>query len=153
MKNKRYDLAIVLLLALILASCSSSEKATGVNGSDTAAANKDTAYVFDEVPPHASNKPEKNSEPVYSISEPSLGMTYYLVQIGAFTTKEKAEEFAAESRKKIQDKINVSYDPIINLFVVQLDTHYSSHQDAENVRNQLWEMNEFEDAWIVTEQK
>lgn len=154
MKNKRYYFAVVLLTAFIFASCSSSRKKTGVQGSDTTGVtNKDTAYVYNEVSPAASAKPGKNVEPKYNGSKFNLGMTYYVVQIGAFTTKEKAERFAADSKEKIQDKINVSFNPSINLYVVQLNTHYNSHQKAENERNQLWKMSEFKDAWIVAKQK
>ena len=154
MKYKKYYLAIVIIFSFIIASCSSSEKATGSSASDTTAVGKkDSLYVFDQVTPPAPKEPEKKEAPAQNYDQPNLPVTFYVVQIGAFTTKDKADEFASESRNKIQDGINVSFNPVVNLYVVQLNTHYSSHDEAEKVRNDLWKLNEFKDAWIVTEQK
>jgi hypothetical protein len=34
--------------------------------------------------------------------------------------------------------------------VVQLRPSFKSKEDAEKVRNQLWQIEEYKDAWIVT---
>lgn len=154
MKYKEYYLSIFLILSFLFVSCSSSEKTTGTTASDTTAVSKkDSIYVFDQVPTPPAKEPEKDKVPPQNIEQPAAPVTYFVVQIGAFTTKDKAEEFAAASRKKIQEGINVSFNPDVNLYVVQLDNHYPSHEEAERVRNDLWKLNEFKDAWIVTEQK
>lgn len=153
MKNKKYYAGIILILSIILAACSTTQQTTKeAEQKSQPAPKKDSLYVFDQVP----TVPPKDTtkEEIQNNMEPeSLGATFYLVQIGAFTTKEAADEFAAKSRTKINEGIKVSFNSTINLYVVQVAQHYSSHEDAETERNILWKIPEFKDAWIVTEQK
>jgi cell division septation protein DedD len=81
---------------------------------------------------------------------PVLTETYYVVQIGAFTTKDRAENFAESSRKKVLNEIGISYSDTINLYVVQIVPFYRSRQEAEMVRDNLRQSSDFNDAWIVT---
>ncbi len=153
MKSNLFILASALLITFILASCASSQK-TENQSTETPQppAKKDSIYVFDSAAPA---KPEvKTDRSAQSLDESShIMMTFYLVQIGAFTTKNRADEFAASSRDKISEPIEVTFNPDINLYVVQIERHFTSHEDAEAMRNQLWQKNEFKDAWIVTVQK
>ncbi len=153
MKFKPYYLFVIPVLGFIFVSCSTTQKTTGTQLSDTTGVSpKDTVFVFDKVPPQVPAKQDRETTPENN-DQSNLEVTYYVVQIGAFSTKERAEEFAAESRKKISNKVIVSFDPLLNLYVVQLSTHYNSHKDAEDVRNELWKNGEFKDAWIVSGQK
>ncbi len=160
-----------LIVPFILNACSSTQQTTGgTAGQNQANADsnvaqqkqantkKDSLYVFDAVPPNSQKKEAPETQPTENNGEmnetPSrMTMTYYVVQIGAFTTKEKADEFAAESRSKINYKITVGFNPDVNLYVVRLLPEYTSHDEAEQVRNSIWRIKEFKDAWISTIRK
>lgn len=151
MKNIIYFFIVFLIFLFSLGSYYSSGKAAEQQVIDKAKANlKDTIYVFDKVPPSPAKETVQENTPIRNYDQQNFLMTYYLVQIGAFKTKEKAEKFARKSMLKIKDKIDITFNPLINLYVVQLNKHYNSHEDAEIVRNELWKMNDFKNAWIVT---
>ncbi|MCL5029371.1 MAG: SPOR domain-containing protein [Bacteroidetes bacterium] len=161
MEIRKFYFSIFIVLSLILASCSSSQKATE-NSSNNETQNseqtnkqagKDSLYIFDQVPPTQSSKVTNQPEPKQQVELQNTTATFYIVQIGAFTTKDRADEFVAKSKNKVNDELNVVFNPSVNLYVVQLATHYASHDEAEKVRNELWNDKEFKDAWIVTEQK
>ncbi len=161
MKNQKLYFAIVIILSAFISACSTSQKATEndtKSGSQNTEqtnkqAGKDSLYIFDQVPPTQPSKETKTPELKQQTELQNTYATFYLVQIGAFTTKDRADEFVAKNKVKVQDELKVIFNPTVNLYVVQLATHFSSHEDAEKVRNQLWNDNEFKDAWIVTEQK
>ena len=154
MKNKGIYFAAAFLVSILLAACSTTQQTTkGTEQKTETAPKKDSLYIFDQVPPTPPAKDTTKVEAPQSNEPQSLGATFYLVQIGAFTTQDKADEFAQQSRTKIAEEIKISFNPAINLYVVQLANHYSSHDEAERVRNELWKLPEFKDAWIVTEQK
>lgn len=132
--------AAFLTLPLIMFACSSTEQ--------TVSDQKEEVYVFDSVPADTSLKlPEFISE------YPSLNVTYYVVQIGAFTTRERAEKFSEDSKKKLGKDLTISFSNNVNLFVVQLSPLYTSRQEAEKMRNFLWTIDDFKDAWILTVSK
>jgi hypothetical protein len=144
MKKILSFLPLIILSSFILQSCSSSEQT--IKKEEEKA--DEEIYVFDEIPPDTVKDVEEDE--YYT---PLLTETYYKVQIGAFTTKEKAEEFASESRIKLQKKLDVSYSDEVNLFVVRISSSFNTRSEAEKVRNQLWQIEEFKDAWIVTVNK
>lgn len=107
----------------------------------------ESIYVFDE---------QKNDEKI-DVKKggkfPDIDETYFVVQIGAFTTKERAEKFAEMSKSKIERDIIVTYSENNNLYLVQLTPFYKLRQEAELVRDELKVMPEFSDVWIVTVNK
>jgi cell division septation protein DedD len=127
-------ISIAALLLLIFFSCTPAEET----------AKKEEVYVFDEVPVENTITPPPTGE------YPVLTETYYVVQIGAFTTKDRAENFAESSRKKVLNEIGISYSETVNLYVVQIVPFYRSRQEAEMVRDNLRQSSDFNDAWIVT---
>lgn len=133
------NILILSLFSIIIAGCSST--------TETTEEKSDEVYVFDEV------KSDSTFELTDPMQYPSLGVTYYVVQIGAFTTKDRAENFMAESKGKINHSLNIAYSKEVNLYVVQLNSAYTSKSDAENIRNSLWKMDDFRDAWILTVNK
>jgi cell division septation protein DedD len=139
MKKILYSI-LSLLMIFILSSCSATEQTT----SKYEKKGEDSVYVFDEVP--------QDSVPAVKSETPAQNTpsTYYIVQVGAFTTKDKAETFSRESRDKMKHEVIVIYSNTVNLFVVQLTELFSTRAEAENVRNELWKMPEFKDAWILT---
>lgn len=139
MNNLIKYLFLLSILPLIIAGCSAATQNTEEESDDV--------YVFDEV------KSDSTFELSDPMQYPSLGVTYYVVQIGAFTTKDRAESFMAESKQKITYPLNIAYSKEVNLFVVQLSSAYTSKSDAEKIRNGLWKIDEFSDAWILTVNK
>lgn len=108
---------------------------------------EDQIYVFDQIP-------KENTIELPETGEyPNLNETYYVVQIGAFTTKDRAESFADLSKNKIKNEIDISYNDVIKLYVVQITPFYKSKREAEMVRDELRKNSEFADAWIVTVNK
>lgn len=127
----------LFILMFLIAACSGSQNTS----------EEDKVYVFDEIP-------KENTVDVPKTGEyPSINQTYYVVQIGAFTTKERAEEFVSLCKTKIKNEISISYSEQVKLYVVQLVPFYKSKKEAELVRDELKLNPEFNDAWIVTVDK
>ncbi|KUO62306.1 hypothetical protein APF79_07275 [bacterium BRH_c32] len=76
----------------------------------------------------------------------------YIVQVGAFTTKDRAEQFVKENKSKIPYELIISFSQSVNLFVVQLPS-VDSRENAESLRNEIWNLPPFKDAFILTIQK
>lgn len=131
----RINLLLMLIIIVNIISCSSSIEETR---EEEEINNTEETYIFDEVP---------HSEIDEEISNKEL---YYLIQIGAFTTKQNAEIFANESQMKLGKGILVSYNSDVNLFVVRLENRFSSKPEAEAERDKLQKIEEFKDAWILT---
>ena len=142
-KIKSITFVSILFSALLISSCSGSKETTE---EPKQSAQPDSVYVFDQ-PLTPAHKDSLEVQP--KITAPNPEVKYYIVQIGAFTTKEKAEELAAIARKELKYKIEISFSDKINLYVVQLSPPYSEKQEAETVRNELWKNNTFKDAWIL----
>lgn len=135
------SVAYLLLFSFILlvSACSSTRESTDIIRTQET----DSLYVFDT--------PVDKSKDENLVLIPNIGnVKLYIVQIGAFTTIEKAEKFAEESRKKINYNLDIEYSNSVNLYVVQLKPFYNKKEDAETVKNKLWKINDFEDAWILT---
>ncbi len=136
MKNFFLIINLIVLVNLII-SCTASQKSS----------EGERIYVFDE---------QKNQEKIDVKKDgefPNINETYYVVQIGAFTTKERAEIFAENSRKKIEKEVIITYSENNNLYLVQITPFFRSRLEAELVRDELKVMDEFKDVWIVTVNK
>ncbi len=131
-----YSLSLIILI-LSFVGCTSSQQSAG----------EDKVYVFDEIPKENTIEAPKTGE------YPNLSETYYVVQIGAFTTKDRADQFAAMSRTKIKNDINITYSDAVKLYVVQINPFYKSKKEAELVRDEIRQIPDFNDAWIVTVNK
>jgi len=129
---------IFSVLLLLSVSCSSSQQSTDEESDDNG------AYVFDEVPSGDSFQIDNE--------EKDLNFNYF-VQIGAFTTKASAEEFAEESVNTLNKELEIKYSSISNLYTVRLKESFNSRNEAEKKRNELWQYNKFKDAWLVKERK
>lgn len=132
------NITALLILSIVLQSCGTTQETTKESDDDE-------VYVFDEIP-------EENIINIYDpeTDPPYAGMKYFIVQIGAFTTKEKAENFANISRSKLNKEIEISYSNRVNLFVVHIKPFYTERSDAEKLRNELWNLQDYNDAWILT---
>ncbi len=110
-------------------------------------ANVDSTLQVDEKV-DAVNKVEETNEspePVKTIETPKL----YFVQLGAFTTQERAEEFINQAKELLDTKtFTITFNDEKELFLVQLPP-YKDKKEAEKVRNRLWKYKMFKDAFIV----
>jgi cell division septation protein DedD len=101
----------------------------------------DTNYVFDKVP----------AENTYIFETPEKSPdTIYIIQIGAFSTLERAKEFSELSRVKLKKDIKVEFEENKKLYMVQIFPYYNDKKKAEAYRTDLLQFEEFKDAWIVT---
>ncbi|MCH7965437.1 MAG: SPOR domain-containing protein [Bacteroidetes bacterium] len=132
---KIFTFGVLLLLSV---SCSSSKQATDEESDDNG------VYVFDEVPAGDSFQIDK--------AENDLNFNFF-VQIGAFTTKASAEDFAEESAITLKKELKIKYNSISNLYTVRLVELFNSRIEAEKIRNELWQDDKFKDAWIIKEHK
>jgi cell division septation protein DedD len=73
----------------------------------------------------------------------------YIIQIGAYSTFDKAKKFRETIKSKLDEEIFVSFDKRTSLFVVRLKPR-DSRADAETIRTQLRATKEFADAFILT---
>lgn len=128
-----------IFLSLILYSCSSSEETTNKNTGD------DGVYVFDEIPDNSKVDKKDNT---------FKEMRYvYLIQIGAFVSKLNAEDFTAKSEQLLGEKLDVTFDESDKLYIVRYRRAFNSRNEAEKIRNELWQTEQFKDAWIIEKPK
>lgn len=130
-------LVLFLFPIIVFISCSSSIEETR----DEGIGNEDENYVFDNIPVRKDKAEEELSEEAKS---------FFKIQIGAFTSKQRAEIFAKESEKKLGREMEFSYSSRVNLFVVQLKEKFYTKKGAETTRNQLREIEDYKDAWIIS---
>jgi len=135
MKTYKIILTLAVIGFCVFVSCSSSEE-TQVKKQET-----DSLYIFDEIPP----------EDVFKFESPTQqSVDVYVVQIGAFSNLERAKDFAESSRAILNKDIKVEFNEKKNLYVVWIHPSFQERNKAEAFRNELWNYEEFKDAWIVT---
>ncbi|MCK9426735.1 MAG: SPOR domain-containing protein [Ignavibacteriaceae bacterium] len=134
---------IFLLLAsfsfFLMIGCSSTTEQTKDDGEI-----QKEEYIFDSSAVDSTVNPVgvKTDIPV---SEP---VKKFVVQIGAFTTKERADECAALAKKKLSKESIISFSEEFKLYVVQLPP-FATKADAESVKKELWKTKDFKDAFII----
>ncbi len=143
MKTKSI-IGLIFLAFLFLTACSTTEETTKETS-------EPEVYVFDDitdVDTTASNDLPEIVPPNPQIIEPSF---QYIVQVGAFTSEDRAKTFIDANKSKIDFPMEYFYSDSVKLWVVQLPP-FRNREDAETVRNNLWQMKEFKDAFIVTKE-
>lgn len=151
LKNQSLKLTTFSIIALstFLFSCSTLQE-TETNSAVAQDTTKNT-YVFDNVV-----LPDSNINSATTIEEPKEIVEkvaeLHIVQIGAFTTQEKAETFLNKFRTKIKYQFNIQFDQTKGLYVIQLP-HFSSRSEAEIVRDELRTIKELEGTFIVPNYK
>lgn len=142
-----------LSFLFILAGCSSTpESIYGRKDENKTEQPKDSVYVFDEVVQDTTHKEDIIPVPTKKDSEIDIKTqksTKYAVQIGAYTSLEKADEFAEIARKQFKKEFAVTYSDEVKLFVIQTKS-FIAKEDAENLRNEFWKIKEYKDAFVVT---
>ncbi len=156
----------ILLLFFTLA-CSSTKETT--KQSDNSA---EEVYVFDDVSDvpdvdttsheavevtveqkvETTPPPPVSTQPVPVAPVPTVVEDGYIVQVGAFSTRDKAENFINSAKKSISYKLNTKYIEKTGFYAVQLRP-FKTRKEAEEVRNELWNNAQFSDAFIVPKSK
>ena len=135
MKTYKIVLTLLVISFCIFVSCSSSEE-TQVKKQVT-----DSLYIFDEIPP----------EDIFKFESPTQQtVDVYVVQIGAFSDLERARDFAAQSQAKLNRDTKVEFNQKKNLYVVWIHPPFQDRSAADIYKSELWNYEEFKDAWIVT---
>lgn len=143
--NKIFYIGFLLVFTFFTA-CSSSEETTS---KEQETESTPEIYVFDDVTETLPDTTDMQSEEQNNIEEVESPVIQYLVQVGAFTTRERADNFLRENSSKVDYQLNISYSDKVKLFVVQLPP-FSTREEAERVRNKFWQSGIFKDAFIVT---
>ncbi|MBI5729978.1 MAG: SPOR domain-containing protein [Ignavibacteriales bacterium] len=147
----------LILLTIAFYSCSASEETTQQKEKK-----EPDVYIFDDIQKDAVNindttkaipsVEEVKVEPVKVDtvkSEQPISGKRFIIQLGAFTTKERAEAFINENKSKTELVMNIIYREQIKLFAVQLPP-FATREEAEKTRNNLWQTPSFKDAFIIT---
>ena len=130
-----------MISLLLFSACSSSEETTSSDENSDG----DEVYVFDAIPENNTNKEKENI---------ANEMQYvYMIQIGAFASKLNAEDFTEKSELKLGEKLDVTFNDQDNLYVVRYRRIFDSRDEAEKIRNELWQTENFRDAWIIQKPK
>jgi cell division protein FtsN len=137
---------------LFVYGCSSTSESTKDDS------NQDDVYVFDDVSGYdsvetaAPSQKEDTTETTSLEKSDQTKQKVYYVQIGAFTDKNRADKFLAENAALLDKEAVIRYSERVELFVIQMPPLYS-REEAEKLRNKLWNMDQFEDAWILTKEE
>jgi len=162
---KKTVVLVSIVLGVVLSACSSSQSASNPKPKEQ------EIYVFDDtnVKDSQNTKETKdtkeiklNKDTVKAVEEKKqiavtetkessvqLKGQVFIVQLGAFSSQEKAEKFVSDNKGKLNYEMKITLSETVKLFVVQLPP-FATRAEAENVRNKLWETTTFKDAFIVT---
>ncbi|MDA3860550.1 MAG: SPOR domain-containing protein [Melioribacteraceae bacterium] len=139
MKNSIF---LVLISFLLIIGCSAVQE-TDSNDSESSK----SVYVFDDV--SLKDSTENIAE---EISEPNKIIEMYIVQVGDFSTLEKAELFISEVKDKTNFDLNTHLNDSNNLHVIQLPP-FRTREEAEETRDKLKTIQEFNGTFIVPNNK
>jgi len=128
--------ALLFLVALFASSCSSVSDENKKEESAVTSNQLDTIKSVD-------NTPSVDSK----VEVPKSFL--YIIQIGAYSTFEKAKKFRGSIKNKLSEEIFVSFDKRTSLYVVRLKPR-ETRAEAEEIRTKLRATKEFSDAFILT---
>lgn len=112
-------------------------------------------YVFEESIKPSPIETEKDtvSIPPKTVeieeSPQTLPAQTFIVQVGAFTSRERADQFIRENKSKIDKQMLIVYRQDVNLYAVQLPA-FSNKTDAEDAKNQIGKIPQFKGAFIIS---
>ncbi len=139
--KKLAGLIFPLVVILLLSSCSSKEVTKDEK------TQKDSTYVFDQVPV---DSVKKVMTPTDGLTNAVVLETKYTVQMGAFSTQEKADAFTVAAKKKLNLDMTIKFSNEKNLFIVQITPPYSTKMEADKERDNIKQFQEYKDVWTVT---
>ena len=142
-KASKYKNSFIIIFILLFGCSSIQENETSNNSNE--------AYVFDNIEIADSTKKQLvETNESTEIVEKSIEM--YIVQIGAFSTQDKAEVFLTKFKNKIKYDLNIHFDQVKTLHVIQLPP-FRTRDEAEKVRDELKTINELKGTFIVPNNK
>jgi cell division protein FtsN len=112
-------------------------------------------YVFEETTKQVTTEIKKDS---LIVNEKSVEISdipktdseqTFIVQVGAFTSRERADQFIRENKSKVDKQMLIVYRQDINLYAVQLPA-FSNKTDAEDAKNQIGKIPQFKGAFIIS---
>lgn len=106
----------------------------------------DTVTIKEEPKPVQPTKVEVIDSKINDIS------SKYTVQLGAFTTKERADVFVKDNQDKTSLPMQISLNAKNNLFVVQIPP-YKTKEEADKIRDNLRKFIVFKDSYTVLVEK
>jgi len=140
----------VSLIFIFLQSCASSTETSQTTETELP---EEEVYVFDDV---SDIETEPAETPVFVEEEvipaAPIPTDVFIVQVGAFSTKERAERFKLAHQNETEWEMYISYSTKVGLYVIQL-APFETRSEAEIVRNKLWRTKTFTDSFIITETK
>jgi cell division septation protein DedD len=153
---------MILALSIVIFSCTSLEKST-----QTEKPTQQEIYIFDDVEKIDSVKTEIQGESIQqpaksdtiqnSIEEKKLdsikivtATQKFIIQLGAFSTKERAEKYISENRLMISYEMKYFYKETTKYWIVHLPP-FITRSEAEVVKNTLQKIPTFKDIFILTE--
>ncbi len=139
--RKLFFLLISIAFIFIIGCSSSEEQIKKENKSEI----QKEEYVFDAPAIDSTIHQSKVDKIPIPAAEPEKK---FVVQIGAFTTKARADERAVFAKKKLAREINVAFSDEFKLYLVQLKP-FATRVEAESARNELWNSKDFKDAFVV----
>ncbi len=89
-------------------------------------------------------------EPVVTNDTPKQSGNKYFLQLGAFTTLSRAEQYVKEIDNSVPFVLSIIYNPENSYYTVR-SSAYTTRAEIEEVRTKLWSNNLFKDAFIITE--
>ncbi len=110
--------------------------------------NSDTNTIAVEL--HNQIKSDEETDSVNTVSEENSVIKKYFVQLGAFSTLERANNFVNEIQTDFDFPLEIFFNDKVNLFTVRT-VAYDNREDAEKLRDNLKKNKKFSDAFIVTE--
>ena len=134
----------IIPVALFIFACSGSEETT-----ENTTTQDQEIYIFDDVN-DADSTITTNTEllPIDTVESIISLPNKHIVQVGAYTTEERAQRFVMLNQPLIKWKMKISFSTKVELWVVQLPS-FETRAKAEEVRNNLWKIKTFQDAFIV----
>jgi cell division septation protein DedD len=147
MRNINYSL---ILLATLVIACSNSQETI----KQTPKQENDVQLLDDQKKADSLKTitPQKNDTLIVKKEIPKESQVIskkFVVQLGAFSSMERAQNFINENQSKVEQQMKIVFRDEIKLFTVQLPP-FSTHEEAEKIRNSLWIIPAFKDAFILT---
>jgi cell division protein FtsN len=142
----------LILITIMFYACASSHETTQTQQIPK---KEPEVYIFDDAGKIDTAKVEKPKEVVkepVSVEKKETNQPVtkkFIVQVGAFTSKERAQIFINENKTKIEQLMSITFRDQDKLWLVQLPA-FSSREEAEKVRNSIWQIPSFKDAFIIT---
>ncbi len=116
-------------------------------------------YVFDDISKADTTKTEtvKKMEvkpEQIKVEQPvtTTQVKKYVIQLGAFTSKERADVFVNENQSKTSLPMTISFNAQTKFYAVQLPP-YKTKEEADLIRDNLRKFPAFKDAFTTTIEK